>query len=562
MKMKKSKRLLVFILALAMILSTVACTTPGENTAQEDSSQENSGEENSGQSDAAEAPELKVLKYSLTADIPTLDQQLANSIPSATVGCNIFEGLTRTYLGELKPGAAESWDLSEDGLTYTFHLRESYWSDGEPVTAQNFEYAFKRLLDPATASGYAFIGMAIKNANAVNKGDLPVDDLGVKVIDEKTLEVTLEYPTSYFLSMLPMMQFAPVRQDMVEEYGKDYASSAEKNAYNGPFVVKKWLHEDRLILEKNENFWDADSIMLDEIHVIVVADAMTALAMYEQGDLDIVEVPAEVASQYSDKAEYYYNGANDFIKLNMDGTSKLENKDLRLALNYAINRAEYIQLTTQGIYEANPRYVLPQVFGVNGEYGEEYPYEAYPVEGDADIALEHLNKAMEALGVSSPSEIELELLTTDADRTRKEVEVLKDQIERTLGIVIKLNQVPYKQRLDMEGKHEFEMVVSGWAPDYSDPMTYLELWTTESGYNHGSYSSAAYDEKIQFAIESTDAQARMDALFQAEQILLEDGAIIPLQLRRIALLRNPKLQNFESYFVGRNYEYTYADFTE
>lgn len=506
--------------------------------------------------------QVKVLRYSLTADVPTLDQHLSNSIPSATVGNQIFEGLTRTYLGEVRPGMAESWDISPDGLTYTFHLRDAKWSDGEPVTAKDFEYGMKRLLDPRTASVYAFIGMALKNANEVNNGKLPVDELGVKTISEKTLEIQLENPTGYFLSMLSMMQFAPTREDYVEEYGKDYAADADKNVYNGPFMVKDWKHEDRIILEKNPNYWNADVINLDEVHIIVVSNAMTALAMFERGDLDMVEVPAEVVTQYSDRVEYYYNGANDFIKLNMDGTSQLENKDLRLALNFALNRAEYVMLTTQGLYDPNPRYVLPQVNGVHGEYGNEYPYEAFPLEGNSQQALAHLDKAMESLGVADASEIELSLLTTDEERTRKEAEVIQDQIQRTLGIKINIKQVPYKQRLEMEGKHEFEMVVSGWAPDYSDPMTYLELWTSDSGYNHGSYSNRKYDEKIQFALKTTDNQARMDALFEAEKILLEDGAIIPLQLRRIAMLKNPKLINFESYFVGLNYEYIYADFIE
>jgi oligopeptide transport system substrate-binding protein len=555
--MKKTKKLLVWILVLVLSLGLVACSTPKppESTTE-------SGTQESSTEPQSSSETKKILKYSLTADVPTLDQHLANSIPSATVGNQIFEGLIRTYLGEVRPGMAEDWKISEDGLTYTFYLRDAYWSDGEPVTAQNFEYGMKRLLDPETASGYAFIGMALKNAGEVNTGELPIDELGVKALDEKTLEIQLENPTGYFLSMLSMMQFAPAREDYVNQYGQDYSSDAEKNVYNGPFVVKEWKHEDRLILEKNPQYWDADSIKLDEVHIIVVPDGMTALALYESGELDMVEVPAEVVSQYSDKVEYYYNGANDFIKLNMNGTSPLENKDLRLALNYALNRAEFIMLSTGGLYDPNPRYVLPQVNGINGEYGDEYPYEAYPLSGDTEKALEHLNNAMTALGVSNPSDINLELLTTDIERTRKEAEIIQDQIQKALGIKITIKQVPYRQRLDMESARDFEMVVTGWAPDYSDPMTYLELWTTDSGYNHGSYSSAAYDERMEFALTATDNQARMDALFEAEKILLEDGAIIPLQLRRIAMLKNPKLINFENYFVGLNYEYTYADFIE
>lgn len=559
----KGRKLLAWMLIIILAFGVVGCTTPGseepEAPAEEPEEPAEGEEPEEGEEEPAEESK-KILRYSLTADVPTLDQHLANSIPSATVGHQIFEGLIRTYQGEVRPGIAEDWDMSEDGTVYTFYLRDAQWSDGEPVTAQDFEYSFRRLLDPETASGYAFIGMALKNANAVNKGEVPVEELGVRAIDEKTLEVELENPAGYFLSMLSMMQFAPTRQDYVEEFGKDYAANAENNAYNGPFIVKEWRHEDRLILEKNPNYWDADSINLDEVHIIIVPDQMTALAMFEDGELDMVEVPAEVVSQYEDDVEYYYNGANDFIKLQMDGSSPLENKDLRLALNNALDRQEFIMLSTGGLYDPNPRYVLPQVNGVDGEYGDEYPYEAYPVEGDVDTALEHLDAAMEALGVSDPSEIELELLTTDVERTRKEAEIIQDDLESKLGIKINIRQVPYKQRLEMEGNKEFEMVVTGWAPDYSDPMTYLELWTTDSGYNHGSYSNLDYDSKIELARTSTDPQERMDAMFEAEKILLEDGAIIPLQLRRIAMLTNPDLVGFESYFVGLSYEYTYADF--
>lgn len=548
--MEKVKRLLMLGLIVVLVLTLAACGVPKDN------------EGETGDTEGTAETGKKILRYSLTVDVPTLDQQLANAIPSATVGHQIFEGLIRTYQGEVRPGIAEDWKVSEDGKTYTFYLRDAKWSDGEPVTAYDFEYGFKRLLDPETASVYAFIGMILKNAVQVNSGELPVDELGVRALDEKTLEVEIENPADYFLSMLSMMQFAPTRQDYVEQFGKDYAANAENNVYNGPFMVKDWRHEDRIILAKNPDYWDADSINLDEVHIIIVPDRMTQLAMFEEGELDVVEVPAEIVSQYSDRVEYFYDGANDFIKLNMDGSSPLENKDLRLALNYGLNRAEFIMLSTGGLYEPNTRYVLPQVNGVEKEYGEEYPYEAFPVEGDLEKAREHLNAAMDALGISDPAEIELELLTTEDERTRKEAEVIQDQLQTALGIKINIRQVPYRQRLEMERNREFEMVVTGWVPDYSDPYSYLELWVTDGGYNHGSYSNPEYDRNIEISLTSTDPRERMDALFAAEKTILEDGGIVPLQLRRIAMMKNPKLVGFEGYFVGLNYEYTYADFIE
>ncbi|WP_019229118.1 peptide ABC transporter substrate-binding protein [Sedimentibacter sp. B4] len=555
--MLKLKKVISMFLAIAMCLGMAACSTPGQN--QEPAKTTDAAAE----TPAETAPDKKVLRYSLLADAPTLDPQLMNSIPSSTVGFHIYEGLMRNHIGEIQPGMAESYEISEDGKTYTFHLRDAKWSDSVEIKAQDYEYAMRRLVDPATASDYSFLVTSlIKNAGDINAGKMAVEELGVKAVDDKTLTIELNNPTGYFLSMLSMSQLCPVRQDLVEKYGKDFSADADKNVYSGPFIVKEWKHEDRIILEKNPNYWNAGEIKLDEVDILTVADPMTAVAMFEQGELDQVNVPAEVLENYKDKVIYYNDGANDFMKLNMDGSCELSNKDLRLAINYALNREDYILLSSQNLYQPNTRYVLPQVKGVNGDYGDEYPYEAFPLKGDAAKAKEHLAKAMEALGVTDPASIDVELLTTDAERTRIEAEVLQNQIQTALGITVTIRQVPYKQRLQMESDHEFEMVVTGWVPDYPDPMSYLELWPTGSPYNHGSYSSDVYDGYIKDALTNTDPVKRMEALFNAEKTLLEDGGIVPLQLRRNAMLLNPNVKGFETYFVGINYDYMYADIAE
>lgn len=555
--MLKLKKVISMFLAIAMCLGMAACSTPGQK--QEPAKPADAAAETPSET----APDKKVLRYSLTADAPTLDPQLMNSIPSSTVGFHIYEGLMRNHIGEIQPGMAESYDISEDGKTYTFHLRDAKWSDGIEIKAQDYEYAMRRLVDPATASDYSFLVTSlIKNAGDINAGKMAVEELGVKAVDDKTLTIELNNPTGYFLSMLSMSQLCPVRQDLVEKYGKDFSADADKNVYSGPFIVKEWKHEDRIILEKNPNYWNAGEIKLDEVDILTVTDPMTAVAMFEQGELDQVNVPAEVLSNYKDKVIYYNDGANDFMKLNMDGSCELSNKDLRLAINYALNREDYILLSSQNLYQPNTRYVLPQVKGINGDYGDEYPYEAFPLKGDAAKAKEHLAKAMEALGVTDPAKIDVELLTTDAERTRIEAEVLQNQIQTALGITVTIRQVPYKQRLQMESDHEFEMVVTGWVPDYPDPMSYLELWPTGSPYNHGSYSSEVYDGYIKDALTNADPVKRMEALFNAEKTLLEDGGIVPLQLRRNAMLLNPKVKGFETYFVGINYDYLYADIAE
>lgn len=553
------KKAVSLILAVSMCLSMAACSTPGQ--APVNSGDENQVSEDGGQITGEESSK-KVLRYAMRSDVPTLDPQLMNSVPSATVNFHISEGLMRNHLGNVENGIAESYEISDDGKTYTFHLRDAKWSDGVAIRAQDFEYGLKRLADPATASPYSFIIQnLVKNAEDIIAGNMPVDELGIKAVDDKTLTIELINPTSYFLSMLSMAPFSPTRQDLVEKYGKDFAADADKNVYSGPFTVKNWAHEDRLILEKNPNFWNADAIKLDEVQILTVPEASTALAMYEKGELDFTEVPTEIVSNYADQVTYYTDGADDFVKLNMAG-SKLSNKDLRLALNYAFNRKDFVNLANNDIYAPNTRYVLPDVNGVEGKYGDEYPYEAFPLEGDDAKAKEYLDKAMQELGVTDPSQIELELMTTDQERARTEAEVIQGQLQSTLGIKVNIRQVPYKQRLELEDKHEFEMVVSGWAPDYSDPMTYLEMWSSNSPYNQISYSNPVYDQCINTAMVEIDSKKRMDTLFTAEKTLLEDAAIMPMHIRRYPFLVSDKVVGMETYFVGLNYDYIYADILE
>lgn len=554
----KRRSFLVTLLIFVLIFSLVGCNTYDKEPA----TSETETEETGGETEGSESTGRKVLTYSVNTDAPTLDNTMVNSVPSMTIAAHIQEGLVRIHDGKVLPGLAESWDVSEDGLVYTFHLRDAKWSDGEPVTAHDFEYAIKRLVDPATASPYSFIAEPIKNAMKINAGELAVEEVGVKAIDDKTLEITLEQPTPYFVSMLNMPHFYPTRQDLVEKYGQDYAADPDKFAFCGPFILKEWRHEDRLILEKNENYWAKDKVKLDEVNIIVVTDPYTAVNMFENGELDFVDVPSDLVPEYEDQVQLYYDGSDDFLKLNMDGSNPLHNKNLRLAINYAINREDYINITTNGIFDAGTRYVLPIVAGVEKKYGEEYPYEAFPVQGDVEKAKEYLNKAMEELGVSDPSEIELEFLTTDSDNSRIQAEVIQDQLQRNLGIVVNIKQVPYKQRLEMEDKREFEMVFSGWAPDYDDPYTYLGLFISDSPYNQISYKSEKYDELMRIASTSQDPRERMDAMFEAEKTLLEDGAIVPLQMRRVAWLKNPKVQGLVKSYVGPREDYVFADIVE
>ncbi|WP_334104823.1 peptide ABC transporter substrate-binding protein [Muricomes intestini] len=546
------KKILAMLMTATFVVGLLAgCSTPTSSVEDKDK-----------KSDSAKSSDGNTLRYSVTAEPPTLDPQLANSIPSATVCYHLFDTLMRNDSGDVKPAAAESYEISDDGLTYTFKLRESYWSDGEKVKAQDFVYGIQRLEDPATASEYAFIGMIIKNADKVNSGELPVEELGVSAPDESTVVITLEHPASYFLAMLSNASFAPTRQDLVEKYGKDFAAEPENNVYNGPFKVSKWAHGDRITLAKNDKYWDTDSIKLDEVEVLTVQEQATAVAMFDSGDLDFADVPTSLSANYKDKTISYYDGANDYIMMNQTEGSPLASKNLRLAINYALDRESYVKLSHDGIYAPNTRFVLPQVNGVEEEYGDEYPYEAFPLNGDKDKANEYLQAALTDLGVASPADVKLELLTGDTEDNKKEVEVIQSQLQDNLGIKVNIKQVPYKQRLQMEADLDYQMVITGWVPDYPDPYSYLELWTTDSTYNHAGYSSADYDKYMELSNTTTDPKARMDALFDAEKTFCEDAVVAPLQLRQKEMLVNENLKDLKTYFVGLNYNFVHAYFED
>ena len=546
------KRIIALALTAALAFSMVACGTPAAST-----------------DTGSEGPKT-TFKYSELSEIPTLDPQLANSVPSNTAILHIQEPLVRMYNGVLEPGAAESWEISEDGLTYTFHLRDMTWSDGKAVTAYDYEYGVKRLVDPATASPYAWFACYIKNGDACAYSGMDLNELGVKALDDKTLQFELEYVADYFLQVISNACYVATRQDLVEQYGADFAATAEKNVYNGPFVVKEVKTGDRVILAKNENYWNADQTKLEEVEIIVVANSNTAVDMYNAGDLDYVQVPSDLKDLYADQIKEFFDGSNDFLRVKQDDPNvETHNKNLRLAINYAINRAEFITLTSNDVYAANPRYVLPQVAGVEKTYGEEYPYEAYPVNGDVAKAQEYLAAALEELGCTA-ADIDLELLTTDTENSKKQAEVLQQQIQEALGITITIKQVPYKDRLSMESKHEFELVFTGWAPDYSDPYTYLELQIGSAYYNYGGYNKDFegnviendFDKYMEIAATTQDKQERMDALFAAEKQLLEDGGVVPLLLRRVLYMKNENLEGLALYFLGARIDFTRAYWAE
>ena len=541
------KRVLAAFLSMAMVAGlATGCGTPG-----------------GGKSDGDSA-DGKVFRYAVNTLPTTLDPTKGQSIGDNEIQHAITEGLTRNTAGDVKPGIAESWDESEDGLTYTFHLRkDAKWSDGEPITAADFEYSWKRLVNPETASTYAFIGDCLKNGQAIEQGKMDVEELGVKAVDDTTLEVTLEHPTSYFLSLIGSSgQFAPLRQDIVEKYGTDFAATSEKNVYSGPFVMTS--SEDNVwTFEKNDNYWDKDSINLDKCELNYVENTDTQLSMYEAGDLDYVQVPTAYVSDYKDKADVFANGNVDFCYINSKSDNPvLGNKNFRLALNYALNRNDYNKLANADTFTAFNGLVFPGLQAKGTTYGEAYDLNSYsyPLDGDQDKATEYLNAAMKELGIANASDITVEVVTTDADSSKRIVETLQEQWQNALGIKVKIRQVTYA---DIYGKvfpeHDYEIGYGGWGSDYDDPYSYLELFKSDSSYNYSQYENPEVDQLLIASQDEPDTDKRMDELNQAEQDILADGAFVPLQARNIYYMLDDDTTGINFYYCSLNIDWVYAD---
>lgn len=498
---------------------------------------------------------------------PNLDPQLSTDQVSISINNAVLEGLTRVYDGKILPGMADKWDVSSDGLTYTFHLRDAKWSDGKPVTAQDFEYSFKRLLDPNTAAEYAYQGYYILNGENFNTGKIKdAGEIGVKALDDKTLEVKLAMPCKYFLSLMSFLCYLPSRQDLVTQHKDAFASAPEKMAFNGPFILKEWNHDQNLTLEKNPNYWNKDAIKLDTVEFTVVQDSKTSMNLYEAGDIDMVAIAPDFVNKYKaeGKANFFLSGSVFYFEFNTKGRTPeigkfLGNANFRKAIAYAFDRQAFCDAVLKNGSIPATRYMLPLMSGVEKKFTEEYPLNVYPAAADMAKAKEYLNKALAELGTTIDKVPAIEYLTDDSDTARIQAEAIQDMMTKALGIKLDIKQVQFKLRLELMKNSDYDIVAAGWGPDYDDPMTYLDLWITKGGLNGTGWGNSRYDELIKFAKNSNDPKARADAMFEAEKVLLEESPIVPLFFRQTAYAIQPYVKGMIRNFTGADPDFVFVD---
>jgi oligopeptide transport system substrate-binding protein len=503
-------------------------------------------------------PAGKVLRLAFSEDPPQLDSTRSTDQVSIRVLGWVMEGLTRYgRSGEIVPGVAERWELGERRAV--FHLREgARWADGKPVTAHDFVFAWRTAVDPKTASEYAFILYPVKNAEAVSAGKLPPAALGVRARDDRTLEVELERPTGYFLSLTAFATYLPVREDFYRARPGRYAADAEDLLANGPFVLTRWVHAASLTFEKNPLYWDAARVAIDRIDVpYFTQDPSTSYNLFKDGKIDLAGLDRDLlgraqADRY--KIKSFASGSVFYAEFNHRDGRPTRNAHLRKAIQLVFDPREYVSKVI-GIPGSRPAVgLIPSwVPGVERPFRKEYPVD--PVHLDLDEARRHLEIARRELGGTIPT---LVWLTGDDPFTARESEYFQYLLGSRLGIALKIDKQTFKQRLAKMTTGEFDIVSAGWGPDYPDAMTFADLFASWNENNRGRWRNERYDALVRRAQQSAEPKVRMDAMAAAERILLDDVAVLLKSEATGLYVHSPRVTGIVRHVVGPDPDYSYA----
>ena len=485
----------------------------------------------------------RYLAFNLPDEPKSLDPQLANDNIANMILAHINEGLTRLDAsGKPFPAVAEKW-TTEGGKIYTFTIRaDAKWSDGKPVRAQDFLFGWQRALDPKLSAQYASMLFRIKNAEEINAGKLPMSKLGVKVIDDRTLRVELKNPTSYFLTLLSFSTFYPARSDFVSKHGTQYASNTETLLSNGPFLVSSWKHNSSIKLQKNPSYWNRDKIWLNTIDMpYLIRDQSTEFNMFKDRKFAFVwriakeQLPAAQSGKM--QIRRFNSGIVWYLRLNTT-RPPMSNAKFRKALQIGIDRDEFAR-SVQGLPGATGAVgIIPSYMpGFERTYGEEYPINFK--DSRHEEAKKLLAEAKKELGLESFGTIKI--LASDTANARRDMEYFQRYFKEKLGLEVELDFQAFKTRLERTSKLDFDIVNSGWGPDYLDAMTFADLFTSWNANNNTGWSSKTYDNHIKTAMEATDPKRRLDHMHSANELLIEEVPVIPYLEESAVYVQDPRL---------------------
>ncbi len=485
----------------------------------------------------------------------SLDPQILTDFTAFVITDNLYEGLVRLdEKNEVAPAGAESWTISEDGKTWTFKLRKNKWSNGDEVTAKDFVRGIERGLNPATASEYAFLEYYIENAQEYNEGtEKDFNKVGVKALDDYTLEFKLKAPTAYFDKLLVMPVFFPVNEKAIAEFKEKYATEAKNSIYNGAYTLEEWVHDNKVVMKKRADYWDAANIKIDTLEGVFVSDFEAATNLFKNKELLFTKINVEKLTEYKDDPSFVTapDGRVHFLVFNPKNPV-LKNDKIKKALSLAINRDDLVKSVLNGAGVKASGLVAGGVPGVNGDFRAENGdlYEQYK---DVDVkAL--FDEGLKELNMTA-DQVKLSLLVDEVGTGKKEAEFYQAQWKEKLGIDVEVEVTTKKERISRAKEGNYDIVRYGWGPDYADAMTYLELFLTGGSINVPKYSNPEYDKLIKFAQVNTDPKARIEAMQKAEKILADSFAISPLYYQEGLYLKDPSLEGLTLRAFGNGYDF-------
>ncbi len=543
----KFKKLLAVMLVLAMTVSMFsACGKKAEPTKDNNAAATEAPADNAAATEAPAdggstlasddrslymgTPDAKAITVNLSQEPGDLCSITTTDTLSGSILRHVVENLVGLDANDkVVPGCATDWTVSADGLTYTFNIRQGMkWSNGEPVTAKDFVFAWTALLDPTYASEYAYFGFIFKNGQKFNNGEVTADQLGFKALDDYKLEVTLENPTAYFLDTLAFYVLSPVNEKAYKEFGTAYATDADKIVTNGPFKMDSWEHENKIVMSKNPDFYDAANINVDQITWLMINDSNAALNSFKAGECDIVGVNGDQLKMLQGEGYPVYSyddGSCFYLEYNLTDKN-LANVNLRTALTYAVDKQAFVDSIVKNSSKPGTGFTAPAIKGTNGKFHDEVG-DTVPAL-DVAKAKEYYQKALTELGTDK---VELTMICDDGDIATKNAAFIQEQLKTNLGLEIKVEAMPFKSRLDRMTNKDFSIVFAGWGPDYNDPQTFLDMFETGNGNNHTSYTNADYDALLAKVRTTLDPVERMGYLADMEKKLMTDLPIGPVYWR-------------------------------
>lgn len=550
------KKLMSMVLASALLLAVLTgCGFTGSST------QSPSG----GSDDTSASGTRDTLVYYDSNEIRTLVQWDASDSQSFTILNNAFEGLFRLDANhEPQPALAESYTVSDDGLVYTFTLREGLqWSNGTPLTASDFVFSWLKQMSSDATNGYNFIMTDyIVNGLEYGEGTATADQVGVKALDDRTLEVTIKNPTPYFLYLTTLSMYFPLNEAYVTEQGDNYGITADNMIYCGPYTITSYDPAVGTSMAKNETYWDAANVAIPKVEVKIIKDQSSALNTYLAGSLDKVNLSSADVPTYKDNPEFHTvtEFRSTYLQFNLDDPA-MANLNIRKALGYAIDRS-ILADTILGDGSTAAEGLVS--FGVSGDgtktfrelNGNLSPF-------DADKAKEYWAKGVEELGYTP----ELSMLIADDSATKQIATFVQSQFRDNLGIEVAIDSKTSKARNELMDNNNYQFAITAWGADYDDAMTFLDLWiaqadTGKSTPYRGNYANATYTDLITSAKADANAETRLQSLLDAEKLLVDTDAVIsPLYFKGFAYLQRSDVQNLIVHPLGNPVEFKYASFS-